>query len=138
MEKKALKIFLSCSVGAGIGTLLALNFNHHIWFLGPIIGGFFGYLSYEFKKVIAAVKAAWFGLVDYDWLKGAKTLAMKTMVFSLIISASAFSILIPCLAYRLGLLVAPDKAWSGVNPFFGLMYLFLFGFLFPFWLFAIG
>lgn len=53
--ERTLKIFLSCSFGAGIGTMVALGVNHYFWWLGLIVGGLIGYLSYEFKKVIEAM-----------------------------------------------------------------------------------
>lgn len=55
----AVKIFTSCALGAGIGTLIALQLNHYFWWTGMLVGGFVGYISYEFNKVISAVPLAW-------------------------------------------------------------------------------
>ncbi len=52
--ERTLKIFLSCSFGAAIGTIVALGVSHYFWWLGLIVGGLTGYLSYEFKKVAEA------------------------------------------------------------------------------------
>lgn len=55
MDKKSLRIFIACALGAGIGALIALELNSYLWWIGVLVGAFVGYLSYEFKKVIAAV-----------------------------------------------------------------------------------
>lgn len=56
---QAMKVFLACAVGAGTGTLVALQLNHFFWWLGLLAGGFTGYLSYEFSTIIKAVPRAW-------------------------------------------------------------------------------
>lgn len=57
--EKVLKVFLACALGAFIGSMVALQLNHYFWWLGLLVGGFAGYISYEFKKVMAAAPAAW-------------------------------------------------------------------------------
>lgn len=59
MRNRTLKIFISCALGAGIGALIALQLSHYFWWLGMLVGGFVGYISYEFEKVVAAVPSAW-------------------------------------------------------------------------------
>lgn len=51
------RIALACFIGAVIGALLALQFNHYFWWAGILLGGITGYLSYEFKAVMWAVKS---------------------------------------------------------------------------------
>jgi hypothetical protein len=51
-------IFLSCFIGAGIGTLLSINFGL-LWWVGILIGGFAGYLTYDYQKVKEAIPKAW-------------------------------------------------------------------------------
>lgn len=53
------RIFVACFCGATIGALLAIQFNHYFWWIGILFGGLVGYLSYEFMKVVRAVKTAW-------------------------------------------------------------------------------
>lgn len=53
------KITLACGLGGGIGALVALQVNQYFWWLGMLAGGLVGYLSYEFKEVMAAVPRAW-------------------------------------------------------------------------------
>ena len=55
----ALKIFFACLFGAAVGGFVALSIWQPVWWLGMIIGGFIGYLSYEFKAVLAAIPVAW-------------------------------------------------------------------------------
>ena len=52
------KIFLASGFGAWIGTLVALSVNQIFWWVGMIVGGVIGYLSYEFKEVLRAIKIA--------------------------------------------------------------------------------
>ena len=53
------KVFLACALGGGIGAFFALQMWSPLWWLGMIVGGFIGYLTYEFKEVIRAVPWAW-------------------------------------------------------------------------------
>ncbi len=57
-ENKTARIFLACAIGAGIGSLSALQLGY-LWGLGALIGGLAGYLAYDFEKVISAIPVAW-------------------------------------------------------------------------------
>lgn len=59
MHSRSFNIFLSCALGVGIGSLIALELSAALWWVGLIVGGLVGYFSYEWKKVIAAVPWAW-------------------------------------------------------------------------------
>lgn len=63
---KSLKVFLACVFGAGIGTLVALQVNGYFWWLGLIVGGFVGYLSYEFKAVVQTIPKAWRAVISWQ------------------------------------------------------------------------
>lgn len=52
--ERVIKIFLACAIGAGIGSMVALELNPYFWWLGLLVGGFAGYFSYEFRTVISA------------------------------------------------------------------------------------
>jgi len=52
------KIGLACFLGSFIGALMALQF-HLFWWIGVIIGGAIGYISYSFKEIPATVKRVW-------------------------------------------------------------------------------
>ena len=58
MDNRTLKIFIACALGAGIGSLIALEMHKYFWWIGLLVGGFVGYLSYESKKVVEASKKA--------------------------------------------------------------------------------
>lgn len=58
MQKESWKVFLACAFGAGIGALVALQVNHWFWWIGLLVGGLTGYLSYEWKAVIKAIPRA--------------------------------------------------------------------------------
>ncbi|MFA6428427.1 MAG: hypothetical protein WCW02_02675 [Candidatus Buchananbacteria bacterium] len=51
-----LKIFVACFSGGIIGGLVALQLHPEIWWLGMVVGFLTGYLTYDFKQVISAVK----------------------------------------------------------------------------------
>lgn len=53
------KIFLACAIGAGIGSLVALEMIKPLWWIGLLVGGLVGYLSYEWRAVLQAIPAAY-------------------------------------------------------------------------------
>lgn len=59
MERTHGKVFIASALGAFIGSLVALQLNAYLWWLGLIAGGLVGYLSYEFKAVLRAIPVAW-------------------------------------------------------------------------------
>ncbi len=59
MLKESWKVFWACLIGAGLGAFVALESNHYFWWVGLLAGGLTGYLSYEWKKVVAAIPAAY-------------------------------------------------------------------------------
>lgn len=58
MQRESGKIFLACALGAGIGSLVALELAAAFWWVGLLVGGAVGYLSYEWREVRAAVPKA--------------------------------------------------------------------------------
>ena len=60
------KIFMATALGAGIGTVIALNMPSFMWWLGAIIGGLIGYLSFEYEKVLIAFKTAYKSVTEYE------------------------------------------------------------------------
>jgi len=59
MDTRTGKVFFACALGSFVGALTALQMNIYFWWVGMIVGGLTGYLSYEFKKVTAAIPQAW-------------------------------------------------------------------------------
>lgn len=59
IERESWKIFLACALGAGIGSLVALEMSMAFWWVGFITGGLVGYLSYEWRAVAAALPGAY-------------------------------------------------------------------------------
>lgn len=53
------RVFIACALGGFIGTLVALQIATQLWWLGLIVGGAVGYLSYEFREVLEALHEAW-------------------------------------------------------------------------------
>lgn len=59
MKREAGKVFLACAIGAGIGSLVALEMARAFWWIGLLVGGLAGYLSYEWRAVLRAIPAAY-------------------------------------------------------------------------------
>ena len=101
--KKSLKIFLACFLGAGIGTLTALQINGYFWWLGLLVGGFVGYLSYEFKTVIRTIPRAWRVAVEWKpnkkwWHNFGKNLLMVgTPLSNIVVFFSVIAVLPTCM-----------------------------------------
>lgn len=55
---RSLRIFLACALGAGVGSLIALQLQA-FWFVGALVGGLVGYLAYDFNAVVKAFPGAW-------------------------------------------------------------------------------
>lgn len=53
------RIFIACALGAGIGTLIALQINGFFWWIGAVIGSMIGFLSYQYKEIVSCAVAAW-------------------------------------------------------------------------------
>mgnify|MGYP001615046653 FL=1 len=52
------KVFVACALGAGIGSLIALEMSAGLWWVGLLVGGLTGYLAYDFKVVARAIPMA--------------------------------------------------------------------------------
>jgi len=59
MKQEYWNTFFVCAIGAGIGSLIALEMSPLFWWVGLIVGGLIGYLSYEWRAVVRAFPAAW-------------------------------------------------------------------------------
>lgn len=57
-QKEAGKVFVASAIGAAIGSLVALQVHANFWWIGLLVGGMVGYLSYEWKEVIRAIPIA--------------------------------------------------------------------------------
>lgn len=53
------KVFMACTLGGGVGALVALQMWQPLWWVGMLVGGLIGYLTYEFNEVRRAVSQAW-------------------------------------------------------------------------------
>ncbi|MFA6554244.1 MAG: hypothetical protein WCS89_01930 [Candidatus Paceibacterota bacterium] len=59
----SVKVALACFMGAFIGALVALQF-HYVWWIGVLIGGMVGYISYNLDEIPCAVKKVWVNLSE--------------------------------------------------------------------------
>lgn len=60
MFSESRKVFVACAVGAGIGSFVALEISAMFCWIGFLVGGLVGYLSYEWRKVLRAIPRAWY------------------------------------------------------------------------------
>jgi hypothetical protein len=79
---RTLKIFVACAFGGGIGTVVALQVHLYLWWLGLIVGGFVGYISYEFKTVLSAIRIAGVKVFEFrpNWQKISRNSAMTILI----------------------------------------------------------
>jgi hypothetical protein len=63
---RSVQVFLACAFGAFVGALVALQFRPLFWWVGLLVGGGTGYLSFEFQTVVAAVKHAWKATINWQ------------------------------------------------------------------------
>lgn len=56
---KSGKVFLACSLGAFIGSIVAFQLGQLTWWLGSLVGGLIGYIAYEFENIPHSVSSAW-------------------------------------------------------------------------------
>jgi hypothetical protein len=63
------KVFLAGALGGFVGTMVALQVATRFWWLGLIVGGLVGYLSYEIREVLAVLREAWILTTSWrpDW-----------------------------------------------------------------------
>lgn len=59
MNNTNLKIAITCFFGALVGALVALQMNHHFWWIGVLVGAAVGYLTHNPKEIPTAARAAW-------------------------------------------------------------------------------
>jgi len=87
---RTLKVFFACAFGAGIGAMIALQIGGYLWWIGMLVGGLVGYISYEFKAVIRAIVYAWNEIViDLRSPESIKTL--KALFWGVIFISGAFA-----------------------------------------------
>ena len=56
---KTTRIFVACTIGAFIGSIVALQMYHAFWWVGAVVGAFVAYLGYNIEEVIAAIPVAY-------------------------------------------------------------------------------
>lgn len=129
MDSKAQKLFLAVFLGAMAGFFVGVGLDHSPYFawVGALAGGLVGYLSYEFKKVVAAVPVAWQNARAWSarqWWEENTGRIKRTLMFSLGGTASTCTIIWHVSLPTLLFVFDPDAvmvmAWSlfiGV-PFF--------------------
>lgn len=74
-------MFLACALGAGLGCLISLEFSPEFCWVGFIIGGIVGYLSYEFKNVLKAIGQAYKGARGYKFPENYLSLVLLMGLF---------------------------------------------------------
>ncbi len=77
MNRDSLKVFLACFIGAGIGSLVALQISHAFWWVGLISGPFVGYINYEFRTVLRAIPQAYAAVRGWRPRRGALRLTLQ-------------------------------------------------------------
>lgn len=66
---QVVKVFLACAIGAGIGSFVALEVAEMFWWVGLFVGGFVGYVSYDWKEIIKAIPKAYRSSANRGFIK---------------------------------------------------------------------
>lgn len=80
-----LKVFVSCVIGAAIGSLVALEAQPTFWWVGLVVGGLVGYLSYDIREVLRAVPVAWHYAIKQP-MESWKNVGMSLAGYALILT----------------------------------------------------
>ncbi len=59
LNSRSLRVLLASALGAGIGTLVAFSLGAWLWWIGLIVGGIVGYLSYDWRQIAMAIPRAY-------------------------------------------------------------------------------
>lgn len=85
--RSSLNIAIACLMGSLVGSILALELGSFMWWIGAFVGGFIGYISYEFEKVIDVIKFVVYSAISdfrkrrkMSRQKSRKTLVEKTLI----------------------------------------------------------
>lgn len=52
------KVAVACFIGGTVGAFVALWINGVFWWLGVLLGGLLGYITYDFPQVVSAARVA--------------------------------------------------------------------------------
>ncbi len=119
---RTFKVFFACSLGAFLGTCVALQVHHYFWWTGMIVGFLVGYVSYEVKTVGTAMKDSWTSLhywqPDFSWWKDVASYAYyQSITISTFVGAVT------------GLMVLLSQAGSTTYPHHSTAYQIVFSFV---------
>lgn len=53
------KVFLAILLGGIIGGFVALEMHPYFWWVGMLVGGLVGYLAFDVREIVPAMKRAW-------------------------------------------------------------------------------
>jgi len=115
MNRESGKVFVACALGAFIGALAALELNSYFWWLGLIVGGLVGYLTYEFKEVIEAVRQAWKAVVSWRISFDTIKKILRQFRYNILISLAVGEIFFT-LGIGLSLLLIVSSPLKSKNP----------------------
>lgn len=59
MNSDVFRIAWACFLGGFIGALVALQFKPNLMWVGVVVGGLVGYVSYSYRQIINAAKIVW-------------------------------------------------------------------------------
>lgn len=112
MNANSQKVGLACFSGSLVGGLASLQLSCHFWWLGILLGGAVGYVSYNFKEIPQTVKTVWQSLLERNKIKLGATIAGQ-FVSALLMVAFILCYLL------LGSLIAVISVLQGVSFLFG-------------------
>ncbi len=107
------RIAFACFTGAALGAVLALQL-HLFWWLGILVGGATGYVSYSFREIMEAAVTAWKTVpgtrFNIQALKAGLINAAKFVAVLACIICGAMSVLVLSIGGLMLLAGAPDTS----------------------------
>jgi hypothetical protein len=113
------KIAIACFLGGSIGSLVALQLVHYLWWIGLIVGALVGYISYSFKEIPTTAYDVWQKMPERQALfqiaRNLGRIALILICWLLLVLASvgAFAIIVVniCVWLHLALNVTEPPSW---------------------------
>jgi len=88
MNLKSTRALFACFIGGFIGTLVALQLSHYLWWIGMIVGAVVGYVSYCYRDVPSACRKVWQMMPEGKQLVCTMKTAFK--IFMLVLGGISF------------------------------------------------
>lgn len=123
MEQRTFKVFIACALGAGIGAFTALEVARALWWVGMLVGGFVGYLTYDPMAVGRAARTAWrtVGGWQPDWAYWKAFTVISGAFMAIVFSVTTLMMIISLVVGNHGMVYDENGWFPMICVFMGLV-----------------